>query len=310
MEGNFIKLNRSLLRWEWYGDINTTRLFLHMLLKANWKDENCRGTTVPRGSFISSITQLSRETNLTVKGVRTCVERLKSTGEVAVISNNKYSVFAVNNYDVYQSESRQNQRAGKGQANGQAKGRQTGRQTDTKTAGNWAGKESDENSVFTANNSNPYHSEGKQNGTQRASKRAGNKCTNGQANSTKKGTPIIKRSKEGEEVNNIINNNIQSTSYSCQEQFKFVLKDGSYYEVPAEDLEKYKKTFPLVDVESEIRVMECWCEANKPRRKTLRGAGRFIINWLTRKQQEQAQRGASKRQASESALEAWANEEG
>ena len=58
-------------------------------------------------------------------------------------------------------------------------------------------------------------------------------------------------------MNNIINNNIQSTTCSCQEQFKFVLKDGSYYEVPAEDLEKYKNTFPLVDVESELRIMEC-----------------------------------------------------
>ncbi len=242
MEGNYIKINRSLLRWEWYGDINTARLFLHMLLKANWKDENYRGTTVPRGSFISSISQLSKETNLTVKEVRTCVNHLKTTGEVAVKSNNKYSVFTVNNYDVYQSE-------------------------------------------------------GKQTGSQRASR--------GQA----KGTPINKRSKEGEEMNNI-NNNTQSAGRSCQEQFKFILKDGSYYEVPAEDLEKYKKTFPLVDVESEIRVMECWCEVNKSKRKTRRGAGRFVVNWLTRKQEEQAQRGASRRQASESALEAWANEEG
>ena len=96
MEGNYIKINRSLLRWEWYGDINTARLFLHMLLKANWKDENYRGTTVPRGSFISSISQLSKETNLTVKEVRTCVNHLKTTGEVAVKSNNKYSVFMLN----------------------------------------------------------------------------------------------------------------------------------------------------------------------------------------------------------------------
>ena len=29
-------------------DINTTRLFIHMLLKANWKDENFKGTTVSR----------------------------------------------------------------------------------------------------------------------------------------------------------------------------------------------------------------------------------------------------------------------
>lgn len=242
MEGSYIKINRSLLKWEWYGDINTARLFIHMLLKANWKNENYKGTTVPRGSFISSLPQLSQETKLSVRTVRTCLEHLKSTGEVTVKSNNKYSVFTVNNYCAYQSSDRQ---------------------TGSRVTGNRQATD----------------------------------------------TLINKRSKEGEEVNNIINNNIQSTTCSCQEQFKFVLKDGSYYEVPAEDLAKYKNTFPLVDVESELRVMECWCEVNKPKRKTRRGAGRFIVNWLTRKQEEQSQRGAARRQASKSALEAWANEE-
>ena len=52
---DYIKLYRNLLAWEWYSDINTCRLFIHMLLKANWKEGNFRGTTVPRGSFVSSI---------------------------------------------------------------------------------------------------------------------------------------------------------------------------------------------------------------------------------------------------------------
>ena len=68
VDGNYIKLSRGLLDWEWYTDINTTRLFIHMLLKANWKDGNFKGTTIPRGSFVSSIGKLSGETGLqTVK---------------------------------------------------------------------------------------------------------------------------------------------------------------------------------------------------------------------------------------------------
>ena len=62
MDGNYIKLSRGLLEWEWYTDINTTRLFIHMLLKANWKDGNFKGTTVSRGSFVSSIGKLAGET--------------------------------------------------------------------------------------------------------------------------------------------------------------------------------------------------------------------------------------------------------
>lgn len=82
MDGNYIKLSRGLLEWEWYTDINTTRLFIHMLLKANWKDGNFKGTTVPRGSFVSSIGKLSGETGLTEREIRTAISHLKKTGEV------------------------------------------------------------------------------------------------------------------------------------------------------------------------------------------------------------------------------------
>ena len=91
-----------MLDWEWYSDINTSRLFIHMLLKANWKDGNFKGTTVPRGSFVSSIRKLADETSLTEREVRTAINHLKTTGEVTHKSTSKYSVFTVVNYDLYQ----------------------------------------------------------------------------------------------------------------------------------------------------------------------------------------------------------------
>ena len=36
LEGGFILLHRSILRWEWYGDLNTARLFIHLLLTVNY----------------------------------------------------------------------------------------------------------------------------------------------------------------------------------------------------------------------------------------------------------------------------------
>lgn len=102
MHGDYIKIDRSILEWEWYTDINTKVLFFHMLLKANWKDGNFRGTTVPRGSFVSSIRKLSEETGLTEREIRTGISHLKSTGEVTQKGHSKYSVFTVNNYDIYQ----------------------------------------------------------------------------------------------------------------------------------------------------------------------------------------------------------------
>jgi hypothetical protein len=34
--GGYIKLYRSLLKWEWYDDSNVFRVFMHLLLTANY----------------------------------------------------------------------------------------------------------------------------------------------------------------------------------------------------------------------------------------------------------------------------------
>ena len=101
-DGNYIKISRNILEWEWYRNINTKVLFLHMLLKANWKEGRFEGTTVPRGSFISSYPRLCEECDLTINELRTALKHLTSTGEITVKTQSKYSVFTVNNYSLYQ----------------------------------------------------------------------------------------------------------------------------------------------------------------------------------------------------------------
>ena len=107
MKGDYIKINRSLLEWGWYKDKNTSRLFIHMLLKANWKDGFFLGIEIKRGSFVSSLAKLSEETNLSVREIRTAIKHLESTGEVTSKKYNKFSVFTVNNYCSYQSSDTQ-----------------------------------------------------------------------------------------------------------------------------------------------------------------------------------------------------------
>lgn len=107
MDGSYIKLSRGLLDWEWYSDINTTRAFIHMLLKANWKDGNFKGMVVPRGSFVSSVGKLASETGLTEREIRTAISHLKMTGEVTSKTTNKFTVFSVVKYDLYQANDKQ-----------------------------------------------------------------------------------------------------------------------------------------------------------------------------------------------------------
>lgn len=108
MNGNYIKVSRSLLDWCWYHDVNTCRLFIHMLLRVNWKKGYFGEEVIERGSFVSSISKLSAETGLSEREVRTALEHLKKTGEVTCNRHAKYSVYTVVNYCKYQSSDRQN----------------------------------------------------------------------------------------------------------------------------------------------------------------------------------------------------------
>ena len=64
----------------------------------------------------------------------------------------------------------------------------------------------------------------------------------------------------------------------------FTLNDKTRYEVTAEELEYYKRLYPAVDVEQELRKIEGWCDANPKNRKTRAGARKFLNSWLARTQ--------------------------
>ena len=64
------------------------------------------------------------------------------------------------------------------------------------------------------------------------------------------------------------------------------LKDGTDYEVPPELKAELAKTYRNLDLNKELAKMRIWCDANKAKRKTRRGAVRFIVGWLNKAQPE------------------------
>jgi len=102
-ESGWIKLHRSLLKWEWYDDINCSRLFIHLLLAANREPKSWRGLTIERGQKLTSRAKLSRETKLSERQIRTCLERLQSTNELTIKATKKETVITICKYDTYQS---------------------------------------------------------------------------------------------------------------------------------------------------------------------------------------------------------------
>lgn len=117
MGKGWICLHRKMLDWEWFSDPSVAHLFIYLLLAANYEDKKWHGILVPKGSLITSRAHLSAETGLSEKQVRTALNKLVSTGEVASKTTNKYTLLTVNNYSLYQD--RGQQEANKGPTKGQ-----------------------------------------------------------------------------------------------------------------------------------------------------------------------------------------------
>lgn len=105
---DYIKLSRKITEWEWYSDINVSRLFIHILISVNWKDGRFQGVEIPRGSVATSYNSLASQTGLSVMQVRTAIKKLNLTGEITVKQHPKFSVITVNNYNTYQSDNKVN----------------------------------------------------------------------------------------------------------------------------------------------------------------------------------------------------------
>lgn len=100
----YIKLHRKILEWEWYGDSNVTRVFLHFLLIANREEKKWRGVTIPKWSLVTGRLQLSETLWLSERQIRTALTKLKTTNEIAIQTTNYFSVIEVKNWQMYQDQ--------------------------------------------------------------------------------------------------------------------------------------------------------------------------------------------------------------
>ena len=101
-EGGWVKIFRRFLKWEWYDDTHMVRLFLHILLKANYEDRRWHGMVIKRGQMVTSSLRLAQETHISRQSIRTCLARLRDTQEITTLSTNKYIIITVCRFDSYQ----------------------------------------------------------------------------------------------------------------------------------------------------------------------------------------------------------------
>ena len=102
MDRGWIKIYRSLLDWEWFDDAETLRLFIYLLLNANYEDKKWRGMVVERGQYVASFRTLAVALGISVKKVRLRLQRLSDSGAIAMERAHSFTTITISNYDTYQ----------------------------------------------------------------------------------------------------------------------------------------------------------------------------------------------------------------
>jgi DNA-binding MarR family transcriptional regulator len=87
----FVKLNREILEWEWYTQATVSRVYFHLLLKANFESKKWQGILIPRGQLITSLAHLSSDLQLSVQQIRTALDKLEKTNYITRKSHHRYT---------------------------------------------------------------------------------------------------------------------------------------------------------------------------------------------------------------------------
>ena len=100
--GNFIKLNRQLLEWRYWYSETAVKLWILILMKANWKDGWFMGDRIPRGSLATSIASLADECGKSPTTIKKWLSRFEEDGQITRRVTNRYTQITVINYGFFQ----------------------------------------------------------------------------------------------------------------------------------------------------------------------------------------------------------------
>ena len=98
----FVKVPRQLLNWRWYNNRNVRLVFLDLLMRAAWAEQDYQDVHLHRGQVAVSVSELAASNQLTVQQTRTALNNLKSTGHITTASTPKFTIITLNFYDELQ----------------------------------------------------------------------------------------------------------------------------------------------------------------------------------------------------------------
>lgn len=101
-ETGFIVLHRKLLEWKYFYSPYALKLWIYLLLRANWKTGYFLGVEIPRGSLATSMRRLALDTEMDVNTVRKWIKRFQEEDMITVKTSNRFTHIFINNYATFQ----------------------------------------------------------------------------------------------------------------------------------------------------------------------------------------------------------------
>ena len=116
----FIKLDRNILDSSYFSDADTLRVWITLLILAAHKNTEVNGIELKRGQLLTTSSALCDRLGISLKRLRTILDRLEKDGSVTRESvKNRYTIITIVNYALYQRGA--NQRANQIEKKGKPK---------------------------------------------------------------------------------------------------------------------------------------------------------------------------------------------
>lgn len=99
----WIKLHKSIDKWEWRHKPITFSLFLYLLTNANYEISKYEGHQIPVGALVFGRKKAAKFLGVSQQNIRTALKHLKSTNEITIKTTNKFSIIQIVKWDMYQN---------------------------------------------------------------------------------------------------------------------------------------------------------------------------------------------------------------
>lgn len=102
MSSGYIKLFRSILDWEWYGDPMTKIVFLELLLRASFDIVKIEGIELQAGQVIVGRKKLAERLGVSEQNIRTALKHLEDTKEITTKPTKRFTIVTIQNWQKWQ----------------------------------------------------------------------------------------------------------------------------------------------------------------------------------------------------------------